>query len=193
VIKERYLKDRDCVSTQQLYRASLITPGEMRAADEEVWHKSLAEGARLGVFGLGEDDGYQAKCRSWKEGVVVSLSEGEVIIREEICKEQLAPTVEKEPMPAEPGLVTRETGEVAVGAVRDDVVEDGGMESLRLRFLVPKGKVSSLMGLLNFLQLKFDRMGLELSVEDGAISERDYEEKVIETFRQIGVDVDKAQ
>ena len=94
-------------------------------------------------------------------------------------------------MPAEPGLVTRETGEVAAAAARDVVVESGGTQSLRLRFLVPKGRVSSLMGLLNYLQLEFDRMELSLRVEERAISERDYEEEVVESFRLMGVDAEE--
>ncbi len=47
------------------------------------------------------------------------------------------------------------------------------------------------MGLLNYLQQKFSRMELTLSVEDGAISERDYEEKVMETFRQMGAEIEE--
>jgi hypothetical protein len=49
------------------------------------------------------------------------------------------------------------------------------------------------MGLLNYLQQKFDQMDLTLSVESGLITDRNYEEKVMETFRQIGVDVEETQ
>lgn len=47
---------------------------------------------------------------------------------------------------------------------------------LRLRFTVPKGKASSLMG-------------VTLHVENGELTEQEYEDKIKEAFRQMGVDV----
>lgn len=53
---------------------------------------------------------------------------------------------------------------------------------------MPKGKVASLMGVMNLLQSKFARMDVTLSVNDGQLSEQDYEDKVREAFRQMGVE-----
>jgi len=60
---------------------------------------------------------------------------------------------------------------------------------VRLQFTVPKGKVSSLMGVMNLLQHKFDRLDIVLSAEDGEISEQEYEDKIQEAFRQLGIEV----
>jgi hypothetical protein len=37
------------------------------------------------------------------------------------------------------------------------------------------------------LQSKFETLELELSARDGNISEQDYEDKIMETFRQLGI------
>ncbi len=61
---------------------------------------------------------------------------------------------------------------------------------LTLRLTVPKGKVASLMGVMNLLQSRFSSMQVTLHVEGGQLSEQEYEDKVMETFRQMGVDVE---
>ena len=56
-------------------------------------------------------------------------------------------------------------------------------------FTVPKGKVSGLMGVMNLLQHKFDRLDVALAAEHGEISEQEYEDKIQEAFRQLGIEV----
>ena len=58
-----------------------------------------------------------------------------------------------------------------------------------LRFEVPKGKVSSIMGVMTLLQSKFSSVQVEIVATDGEISERDYEDKIMEAFRQLGIEV----
>jgi hypothetical protein len=54
---------------------------------------------------------------------------------------------------------------------------------------VPKGKVSGLMGVMNLLQHKFNRLEIVLATEQGEISEQEYEDKICEAFRQMGIEV----
>jgi hypothetical protein len=54
---------------------------------------------------------------------------------------------------------------------------------------VPKGKVAGLMGVMNVLQHRFDRLEITLSAAKGAISEQEYEDKIQERFRQLGIQV----
>ena len=44
------------------------------------------------------------------------------------------------------------------------------------------------MGVMNFLQSKFDLLEISLSAKDGSISQQEIEDKIAETFRQLGVD-----
>lgn len=47
-----------------------------------------------------------------------------------------------------------------------------------------------LMGAMNFLQSRFNRMDVTLHVEEGHITEQEFEDKIKEVFRQIGVEIE---
>jgi len=47
------------------------------------------------------------------------------------------------------------------------------------------------MGVLNLLQSKFASLEIELEATDGEISEQDYEDKIRESFRQLGIDAEE--
>lgn len=66
-----------------------------------------------------------------------------------------------------------------------------GKEKIELRFRIPKGKVASIMGVMNLLQSKFETLEMEIKARDGTISEQDYEDKIKETFRQLGIEVEE--
>jgi hypothetical protein len=63
------------------------------------------------------------------------------------------------------------------------------LRQLRLQFTVPKGKVAGLMGVMNLLQHRFDRLEITLSAAQGAISQQEYEDRIQEAFRQLGIEV----
>lgn len=191
VIRERYLQGRDYVSTEQLYQAGLRTPGESRAITQEVWVRGIADGVRKGMFGLGDVREDKPQVRDFKTEATATLVSGEVLIREEVCVYQTAtpPTMVTPPTPG-PGPQPGDggSGTDSVPPITPPVVK--GHTSLTLKLSVPKGKVSSLMGVMNLLQSRFQRMVITLHVEEGQLSEQEYEDKVMETFRQMGVDVE---
>jgi hypothetical protein len=204
IIKQRYLQDHDWIFTEQLYLAGYRTPGEPRATGRDVWEAGIAEGVANGLFGLGELEGEQPKCRYFKQQPTVGLAGNEVLIKADICLSQREAQQAQSgaemypvggagssnggthdgpangPTPDIPGLPPVPDGQSPRSSVR---------ASLRLSFMVPKGRVSSLMGVMNLLQSKFGRMDVTLSVTDGQLSEQDYEDKVREAFRQMGVEV----
>ena len=47
------------------------------------------------------------------------------------------------------------------------------------------------MGVMNLLQNKFETLEIELIACDGNISEQDYEDKIKEAFRQMGIELDE--
>jgi len=195
VIKEKYLKDREWVSTSQLYQASLKTPGEARAVNQSGWEIGIAEGVRKGLFGLGELKDDQPICRYYKEEPSISFTDNEILIKAEVCEAQRA---EQE------GQVTFTPAQTATGQPVGETVAApafgrsvfvsapptaGKYQQLRFNFIVPKGKVSSLMGVLNFLQSRFNRLELSVNVGDGQLTEQEYEDKVKEAFRQMGIEI----
>jgi predicted AAA+ superfamily ATPase len=64
-------------------------------------------------------------------------------------------------------------------------------KEVRLKFTLPKGKVANIMGVMNFLQSRFGKLQIELLAGNGEISEQDYEDKIKEAFRQLGIEVDE--
>jgi len=197
VIKELYLRDRDCVLTEQLAQASLRTPGEPRVVSREAWESGIAAGVSQGLFGLGALEDDQAVCQYFKEPPFVGLVGSEVIIRADICQAQREASKPPEvyhPEQQQPGGQTKESGGEGQGKTPDQggtppVVPPSVRQSLHLQFTVPKGKVAGLMGLMNLLQARFNRMDVTLTTDQGQISEQEYDDKVREAFRQLGIDV----
>jgi len=190
VIKERYLKERDYVKVQQLYDSMLKTPGERRITSPQVLEESIKQGVKQGFFGLGEiqDDG-SAVCRFFKEDATVSSSETEILLKESICnaqKQGLATITEVAPpaVPSEVGAQSSRTPET-MGAKM--------MNELALKFSVPRGKISQIMGVMNFLQSRFQSLEMELNAKDGSMSEEDYTSKIREALRQLGIDLEDRQ
>jgi hypothetical protein len=195
VLKEKYLMDRDYVLTEQLYQAALRTPGESRPVDPSVFENGIGEGVRMGLFGLGELEGDVPVCRAFKEHAVVALAGKEILISEAVCREQR----KKEDHPQEPITINvvnppgaAPEKKPAVGDKGGGVVyEENALDKIELKFSVPKGKVSNIMGVMNLLQSKFSTLEINLTARDGKMSQQDYEEKIEETFTQLGIKLDR--
>ncbi len=195
VIKQRYLQNRDFVETQQLAESGSRTPGEILAVGRQVWENGIAEGVRQGLFGLGKlDEHGQPRCHYFKEECTPALQNGEVLIQPQICEQQKAQTRVAYPSPG----IASSARNVADAApvVASTVIQHTTSRSpttrstLRLRFILPLGKASDLFGLLRLLQERFRRLEITLEASDGTITEAEIEDKVRETFRQMGTDVD---
>ena len=189
VIREKHLADKQHVSTKQLYRSSLTTPGETRVVNRQVFEQSISEGVRTGLFGLGNLEAEKPISRYFKEQPTIAFSDNEVLISEAICEEQkrAEEKVKQEgyppsvpPILGAVGIKEEEKTRGALGDARDEV---------HLRFKVPKGKVADIMRVMNLLQIKFENLEIDLIATDGSISEQDYEDKIKEAFRQLGIEL----
>jgi hypothetical protein len=144
---------------------------------------------------VGELRDGQPHTMYYKEEPSVSLTGGEVLIREEISQYQVAQPIVLPPDGGQGLGSTTTPNNGQGGGTGPHVGTGGGAEAsghsgLTLRLTVPKGKVASLMGVMNLLQSRFSTMQVTLHVADGQLSEQEYEDKVMETFRQMGVDVE---
>jgi hypothetical protein len=192
VIKEKYLKDRKWVSTSQLYQASLKTPGETRALNQTAWETGIAEGVRKGLFGLGELREEQPIFRYYKEESTASFTDNEILVEAEICEAQRAAQEKQTVFPPEHPMPDGKSGEGHEPPQPPLVIPPGSgkYQQLHFNFVVPKGKVSSLMGVLNYLQSRFNKLEIAVNVGEGQLTEQEYEDKVKEAFRQMGIDID---
>ena len=174
VLKERYLSNNDEVSTQQLYQSSARTPGSLRAINRSVWESSIAEGVKRGIFGLGELQDGEPVCRYFEEAPpLLAFTETEVIISAEICIAQ------KKAHEEESETATGDSTDSNSGSGDGTTIEEegnGGDESesqpepdsrtyVQLEFTLPQGQVSSLMGVMNLLQSKFDTLKVQLKCD----------------------------
>lgn len=201
VIKERYLKTNESVSTEQLHQSSAKTPGEARIIGRDAWESGIREGVVQGLFGLGELENGEPICRYFKENPPsITLVGSEVIIRDDICIAQKKEEAEEQETDSD---VTYSPG----GTPTPDIVEgednvdqsdsdssppeSSGRKEIHLQFTVPKGKVAGLMGVMNLLQANFDNLRIDLRATDGEMSEQDYEDKIKEAFAQLGIDLNE--
>jgi len=56
-----------------------------------------------------------------------------------------------------------------------------------MKFELPRGKASNMLGVINYLQSKFQYLEIELSAADGEITEQEYEDKILEAFSQSNI------
>ncbi len=192
VIKEKYLSDKDYVLTEQMYQSMFRTPGELRPASKQVIMNSIRDGVKQGLFGLGELEDNTVVCRFYKEDCSVALSGKEVIISEKLCKkgnEQIKPSYSQTSTDTIQSFISE--GKEQDKNVISSESKFHERQELRLKFEVPKGKVSNVMGVLNYLQSKFNTMEIQIHSIDGSITEEEYESKIKEAFRQMGIDIEE--
>jgi hypothetical protein len=81
-IRSRYLRGRAYLSTADLCRSILTTPGEPRLARRAALAESIRMGVEAGIFGIGRLEGGTPRCRHFLERAPVTLEGDEVIVRE---------------------------------------------------------------------------------------------------------------
>jgi len=195
VIKERYLGKNQFVFTQQILNAGYRTPGEPRIVDKGVLERAISDGVEKGIFGLGELENSQPVCRYFKEKARMGFSESEIIISETICKESKEKNEYKTPS-GQPGFIKDEKGESEKHFRGEDKKEGPAiqkvkdtLEHVNLLFNIPKGKVTDVSRILNFLQMKFETLSIEIKASNGEIPKHEYE-NIKESLRQLGIDIE---
>ena len=195
VIRERYLRGPEYVRVVQIFDSMLKTPGERRAVGPEVLEAGIVQGVKQGLFGLGDlKDNHTPVCRYFREDATVSATDVEVLIREDLCitqrKSQLSTLGVPDIGPFLPG-----TGraQLSSGEPEGTTTPVESRNELSLRFRVPRGKVSHIMGMMNFLQSKFQSLDVELTAREGTLSEEEYASKIKEALKQLGVTLEETR
>ncbi len=187
LIKEKYLKDRDYVNLQQLSDSMMKTPGERRVSGPHVLEESVRQGVKQGLFGLGELKDGGVAVAFYREDPTISFGESEVLVRDTVCIAQrqggVAPSI-SQGGPLEDAAIGPESSKAsAISAVQSNRI----LRELSLGFRIPRGKVAQIMGIMNFLQSKFQTMDVEIKAKDGSLSEEEYRNKVREALQQLGI------
>lgn len=64
------------------------------------------------------------------------------------------------------------------------------MKEVSFGFDVPRHKISQVMGMMNYLESKFQSLHMTIIAKDGSLTEEDYANKIREALRQLGVDLE---
>ena len=181
LIKEKYLKDRNHLSTKNLLEAFWKTPGEIRLISAEGFKDGVKEGVERGIFGLGYIEDGKPVCKYFKQKVSPELSDSEIILVAELCK----PSPETEPVP--PKEPTRPGVKEEPGAKP----QTSAYKKLHLRVGVPRGRMSEISRVINLLNAKFGDCQVEVVIKAGAgeIAQSDYEDKIKETLSQAEIEI----
>ena len=193
LLKERYLGNKESVSTEQLYHSSSRTPGSLRVVNRSVWELGITQGVKQGIFGLGELQDGKPVCQCFEETPpLLAFTENEVIIRRETCiaqtEEQESEADTDESASSDDDGDTNTTIEEEENGGEESGLSPDSRTSVQLEFTLPQGQVSSLMGMMNLLQANFRSLQIKLRATDGEMSEQDYEGKIKEAFDQLGID-----
>ncbi len=197
VLKERYLKDKEFVKIQQIYDSMMKTPGEVRYVNRNVIDSSIHDGIKQGLFGIGHITGNGGGketpvCLYFKEEAASSAIDGNnAIISSSLCELQKA-VGKPEDLGVGVGVV--DEGEGSGSGSANSLKEDENTKNIRhqvdLAFDIPMGKVAQIMGVMNFLQQKFESLHVEIRARGGSITEDDYINKIKEALRQLGIRID---
>lgn len=188
-IKDKYLKN-DFVKTRNILESFYTTPGEIRIVNEEVFKQAIKEGVKKGLFGLGVLEKGVPVCKYFKEECCPEITEEEVIIKPELCKEkEIYDKVEVEEVYT---ITTSHVEEKAEESkIKKEIPESKEAHSmLHIKFPVPPvGKFSNIVNMLRFINSKFSKVKIvmEISAEGGLINRDEVEDKIMEALRQIEI------
>jgi hypothetical protein len=182
VIKERYLRNKEYLKIQQIYDSMLKTPGQVRITSFNIIESSIRNGVREGEFGLGEinPDG-KIVCTTFKEAIAGSLEEKDIVVNETICRDQVQN--KQITIPLEDPII--------IDKIESPIPEVSSRKELNLDFRIPRGRISEIMRVMNYLQTKFQTLDIQIKATNGQISEDDYANKIKEALSQLGIDLEK--
>ena len=69
---------------------------------------------------------------------------------------------------------------------RGQEVAPSVMDHIDLRFSVPRGKVSGIMGMMSYLQSKIQSIEHQKKAEKGSLTEDEFRTKIKEALQQLG-------
>ncbi len=189
VLQKKYFQHTDYVPTQVLWNTWSRTPGETRFESKDVLLRALQEGVKQALFGYGYLEDGQPTCRAIGDSVEFTFEESEIIIAPEHCKLPTEATSESTTTvtPPPPSGVHDQQSTYTAPAPPEPELR---WEELNLRFRVPRGKLSDIVRMLNYLQQFYDEFEIDMTVRarGRGISHADFDTRVAETFRQTGID-----
>ncbi|MBC7332703.1 MAG: AAA family ATPase, partial [Synergistetes bacterium] len=197
VIKDRYLTERDSIEVKNLYESLLKTPGELRMSSKEDFIASIKEGVEKGIFGFGYLEYDKITYKTINEAPNITLNGGEVIIRPELCKKDKKEEEEKgqEEWMRDTGVKEKEASFIPKAEKETQEEVEGLLTKgkVYLKLNVPVGKMSNIVKIINFLNVKFNNCEVKVIIKatDGKILKSEYDNLIIEALNQAEIDIEE--
>jgi hypothetical protein len=118
-------------------------------------------------------------------------ADNEVIISKELCVRQKEHGVVDivQDFLVEEGEATTE--EESLVDESGQPIPEHEITKLHLKFRLPNDKLSDVLSVIRLLQTKFSLTKLAILFEVGGMSKSDFEDKVVEAFTQMGIDLER--
>ena len=194
VLANKYLRERNCAKTKQIYESLLRTPGEERPNSREAVAFGIREGVKQAVFGLGTVVNEEIRCQYFPGDLTpaVTFEENEAIIADKNCmvlKTKLELSQQTDKLETK-GLDLESKGSGPSPNIPLSTTTE--IQEIQISIDVPRGQVSQIMGLMNFLQQKYQSLNLQIRATDGTMSDEELADHVKETLKQLGINPEKA-
>lgn len=217
IIKNKYLNDKDYIEIKPFIEIFYKTPGELRITNDEAVLKVIKDGVKEGLFGIGYKEGELIKCKFYKEDISKEQIEDLLLINSKLCEVKKILTEDLYKYYEDKIRKTDDKDELL--KIRDEISQlqpddrtvelidkidkkiKGGsqvelykkIKKLNLKLKIPKGKFSDVARVLNLINQNFEdvKLTLEIEAKDGEITISDYENKILETFTQSGIEIEE--
>jgi hypothetical protein len=193
ILKEKYLRDKDYVSTKNILEALFKTPGELRIVNDSVLVNSIKEGVIDGLFGLGVLEEDKPVLRSFETHCYPYISDSEVLINAEVCKKPEAiPSPIIDSKPVTPIVDGSKTIAPAVDKIiltppeEKKLISGNAYHHIKLDLGVLPNKISNVAQMMNLLRLRFKDINVKIEIDvcNGEIAKSEYEDKIKEAISQ---------
>lgn len=174
VLEEKYLKQNEYVSTNNIYQSFLKTPGETRLEKKEVFLDSIKAGVTNGNFGLGILEENKPVCKYFKENVLPTLDTNEILLSKNISHKQEDPIKLEEPSPP----MTPEPKSESTPDIPQKL-------EVKLDFLMPPNTASDISGILRLLRERFEKVQIIINASEGKMDDEEYKNTIIETMKSL--------
>ncbi len=181
VILDKYLVKNDYVDVKKLYDTLLNTPGELRLSSKDVLINAIKEGVKEGLFGFGYLHDEKIDCKYIEEEPSINLTEGEIIIKPDLCKKETLPILTPPTPTQEEQPITKES----------ITPPEDYYSTIKLWLKVPPDQISTIARILSFLKDKFHHREVEIiiSLKEGKLKINEYEEKILQTLTQARIEI----
>jgi len=200
-LKDKYLREKAYVETRNILDSFYKIPGEIRIRNKNVLVNAIKEGVRQGIFRLGYLENGEPICKHINTDIEPYFEEKEIIVNPELCVEKKKEEVSRkttENILSQPTMSTSYKFEEKEEEIIERAPIQPSLPKLKRLYLKLDGIVPGILSnivkaIINPLGDKFEDINIkiEISAENGEMLKSEYEDKIKEAIKQLGLKVEE--